>query len=639
MKFGSAPLATVAQDLQPLLTGDTPSPALHDASEIRRETVWVAMRDGTRLATDLYLPPVRPAPALVIRSPYGRARLAANLLRFAGHGYVVVSQDCRGTGDSEPDYWDYYVYERDDSFDCVGWIAEQEWFGGFLGSLGGSYVAGTQWCMAMHPSMSAIAPEVGGLGVVPITRPPFHMFVSAYSRSVGKGGGKIPLGYEELERRMHAETLAGGRFNEPLFAPFSDALVRRYPLLGSLPPADGQRWLYAEYSGLSGAERAELIKLALGEDIVTCGSVEALPKVFGHHVCHDAHMVPHPDKSELASMVQAPALLITGWYDWCLDDTLATWTLLTESATESVRQRSRLLITPAAHKEPGYHEGEDHTADLTRSYRTEQIVDLLLHWNRAVREDALDSWPPVIYYLMGANEWHAAGSWPPEAADMHVLYLGAAGALDPNAPTEPSAPDTYVYDPEDPTPTVGGSIVSSVLTPGSVDVGDIQQRPDVLTYTTPPLKTSLDVVGPLRLILYASSSAVDTDFSARLSDVFPDGRAIQLQSGTLRARYRDRNGNPQLLEPGRTYPFEIDMWATANRFAAGHRLRLDVSSADFPKFDRNANRGGGPGPPIAATQTVYHDPQRPSRLILSVMGPKERDDAVEPARSPETVGR
>ena len=174
---------------------------------------------------------------------------------------------------------------------------------------------------------------------------------------------------------------------------------------------------------------------------------------------------------------------------------------------------------------------------------------------------------------------------------------------------------------------MGGSIVSSVYPPGSVDVSEVQQRSDVLTYTTAPLERDLDVVGPLRLILYASSSALDTDFSARLSDVFPDGRAIQLQSGILRARYRNQAGEPDLLEPGRIYQFNIDMCATANRFRAGHRLCLDISSADFPRFDRNTNRGGEPGGPVPATQVIYHDAEHPSHLIVSVLedaGPSGR---------------
>ena len=200
-----------------------------------------------------------------------------------------------------------------------------------------------------------------------------------------------------------------------------------------------------------------------------------------------------------------------------------------------------------------------------------------------------------------------------------ALYLGPSGTLTPERPSESWDPDIYKYDPTDPTPTVGGNIVSYVYPPGSVDVGEVQHRADVMTYTTAVLDRDLDVVGPLRLILYASSSAVDTDFSARLSDVFPDDRAIQLQAGILRARYRDPSREPELLEPGRIYCFEIDMWATANRFRAGHRLRLDVSSADFPRFDRNANRGGESGHPIVAVQTLYHDPQRPSHLLLPVI--------------------
>ncbi|MGH8236276.1 MAG: CocE/NonD family hydrolase, partial [Steroidobacteraceae bacterium] len=163
-----------------------------------------------------------------------------------------------------------------------------------------------------------------------------------------------------------------------------------------------------------------------------------------------------------------------------------------------------------------------------------------------------------------------------------------------------------------------------VYSPGSVDVSEVQRRTDVLTYTSAPLDRDLDVVGPLRLILYASSSAPDTDFCARLSDVAPDDRAIQLQSGTLRARFRKLTAEPELLRPDRIYAFEIDMWATANRFKRGHRLRLDISSADFPRFDRNANRGGDPGPPVSATQTLYHDSRHRSHLLVPALSATQR---------------
>lgn len=246
-------------------------------------------------------------------------------------------------------------------------------------------------------------------------------------------------------------------------------------------------------------------------------------------------------------------------------------------------------------------------------------VELLLRWNAAVREGATDSWPTVIYYLMGANEWRVASDWPVPEAKQMAFYLCSGATLTTQPPQQTSSPDRYMYDPQNPTPTVGGSIVSYVYPPGSVDVSLVQKRPDVLVYTTPHLERDLDVVGPIRMILYASSSALDTDFVARLSDVFPDGRAIQIQSGLLRARYRNAEGDPELLEPHRIYRFEIDLWATANRFKAGHRLRVDISSADFPHYDRNSNLGGEAGAPISAQQSVFHGREYPSHLSVTVL--------------------
>jgi predicted acyl esterase len=616
--FSNSRLAQVAPEFEVILTSGTPTPALFSASEISRETLRVSMRDGVRLATDLYLPPQYPAPAIAMRTPYGRAAYTETFLALAQCGYIVIAQDCRGTGDSEPDEWEYSIYEPEDSFDFVEWVTRQEWFGGFLGGCGGSYDANTQWEMAKHPRMSAIAPEVGGL-IAAWQTVRFHNLMNAYSRSVGKGRDKVRISYRELEREMLQETLATGYFNEPLHAPFRDALLARYPELASLPVEEAKHWLWEHYCALGPAKRAELIKLALGEGDITMATVEAQSTVFGHHTTHGYPSDVSPGLAKVAQLPKAPALMINGWYDWGLGETLATWELLLREAPASVSSRCRLLITPSAHNTPGYQEGEENHPELKRHYRTANIVDLLLRWFAAVRDDTIDTWPKVIYYLMGANEWHAASTWPPAEAQERALHLGANSTLTSQPPAWPSRSDGYTYDPLDPTPTVGGSVVSHVYPPGSVDVSKVQQRSDVLAYTTAPLDHDLDVVGPLRLILYASSSAVDTDFAARLSDVFPDGRAIQLQSGILRARYRDPHSAPQLLEPDRIYRFEIDMWATANRFKAGHRLRLDISSADFPKFDRNANLGGEPGPPIPAMQTIFHDPEHPSHLLISVI--------------------
>ncbi len=599
------------------------SPFQFAVSEIRYETVMVTMRDGIRLATDLYLPPKLPAPAIAARTPYdkGRDAYAGAFLSFARRGYVVVSQDCRGTGASEPDSWDYYMYEPEDGYDFVEWVSKQDWFNGFLGSCGGSYVGQTQWHMAMHPRMSTIVPEVSGLGVG-INTTHMLMFENAYSRSVGKGEGKFAVSSMDLEGQMLQETLATGYFNEPLEKPFPEALLSRFPNLPTMPRAQAKRFLWEYYCSLPCAGRAQFVKQATGVKNVTALEVEWLSSIFGQQISHDRHTLPHPRPAELCKSFHTPVLLRTGWYDWGLNDGLATWELLQRAAPEAMRSQCRLFIAPSAHNMTGYHEGMTDHPELHHAYSFTTNFEMHLRWYNMVRENKIDSWPTVIYYLMGANEWRVADNWPVPEARTVSMYLNAGGKLSTQPPKKAQSLTRYTYDPDNPTPTVGGSIVSYVYPPGSVDISEVQKRRDVLNYTTEPLQHDLDVVGPLRLIVFASSSALDTDFAAGLSDVFPDGRAIQLQNGVLRARYRnvEAEGEPELLRPGRIYHLEIDMWATPNQFKAGHRLRLDISSADFPKLDRNSNRGGMPGSPIPGEQTIYHDVEHPSHLLISVLG-------------------
>jgi predicted acyl esterase len=613
-------------DVSPELARILKRPLIHSAprfavSDIRCETVMVRMRDGVQLATDVYLPPELPAPSIAIRTPYAKDSdgLIGVFMGFARRGYVVISQDCRGTGGSEPDSWDYYMYEPEDGHDFVEWIGKQTWFDGFLGSLGSSYVGQTQWQMAMHPNMSTIVPAVSGLGVA-INTVHLHMFMNSYARSVGKGEDKVPVPFFEFEGQMLEETLATGYFNEPLHQSLSATLLARFPQLSDLPPAQRKGWLWEHYCSLNCEARAEFVKQARDVKNVTAVDVEALSDIFGHTISHDRHTLPHPRLDELCRSLQAPAMLTTGWYDWGLNDALATWGLLMHSAPASIRSGCRLFIAPSAHNMPGYHERVAECPELLHNYGAPTQFEFLLHWYEAVRKGTTDSWPAVIFYLMGANEWRVADAWPPREVRTVPLYLGVDGGLSKRLPQRDLSSDYYTYDPADPTPTVGGSIVSYVYPPGSVDVSEVQKRRDVLTYTTASLEKDVDVVGPLKMILYASSSAVDTDFAARLTDVFPDGRAIQLQNGVLRARYRNLEGDPELLEPGRVYRFEIDLWATANRFKAGHRIRVDISSADFPRFDRNTNRGGEPGDCIPARQTIYHDSEHPSHLLLPLLG-------------------
>jgi putative CocE/NonD family hydrolase len=279
-----------------------------------------------------------------------------------------------------------------------------------------------------------------------------------------------------------------------------------------------------------------------------------------------------------------------------------------------------LVITPSAHNLPGYREGSESHAELRINYRTYAIIDLLLLWYEKQRSGRLEDWPKVIYYLMGANRWCSSSSWPPPDCIPVDLFLKGQGRLCLDADAE-SASTAFTYDPLLPTPTLGGSIVSHVLPVGSVNVASVQARSDVICFTTPRLQSHFDHIGPLRVHLFAATTATDTDFVARLSDVHPDGRAIQIQAAILRGRYRDLRAGPQALVPGEVHELELDLWGSAHRFQEGHQIRLDLASADFPNFTRHSNRVDPLLKPVPATQTIFYGGRYPSRLKLCAPRP------------------
>jgi uncharacterized protein len=609
-------LQSASPQLEALLNADQDSAPRYPAAQVTVSTQPVPMRDGARLATDVYMPPVASGPVLLTRTPYGRKTFEKGWIAYAQRGWVLIAQDCRATGDSEPDYWDYMVFEEEDSLDTVTWIGEQSFFEGFLGALGGSYVGDVQFCIGAHELTTSIAPEVAGLGLAPETWPRLHMFINAYTRSMGNGADQPDISYVDLERQILDETLATGYYNEPLYRPFSAPLRERYPEIAQMPPHEAQAWLRDTYGNHGCEERAELLRLAFDAERFTFSDSIRIGDVFGPQIWSDSLSLPRADK---VAQVKAPALFVTGWYDWFLNDALATWELIRRDADQAVAEGSRLLIAPSAHDRPGYHEGADSHPELRKGYRTPGNMDILIDWYTAVRDGRTDEWPRVIYYLMAANEWRAASDWPLPDAETRTLYLGPGGSLGDQAPSGETAPSSYVYEPADPTPTVGGSILSSVYPAGSCDVSAVQARADVLTFDTDPLAADLDVIGNVVLTAWISSSAVDTDFLVRISDVFPDGRAIQLQSGARHARHRRLDGPAELLEPGGVYLFEIELPATANRFMEGHRIRLDISGADFPKFERHSNRADGASDPVAAKIDIYHDDSRPSRITLPIV--------------------
>ena len=381
-KVASGRLDEVAPEFAGLLRQpDRMAEPTFTVPDITVATVMVPMRDGIRLATDVYVPPALPAPVVVMRTPYYRGADAnvGAFMALARRGFAVVSQDCRGTGGSEPDFWDYYIREPEDSYDLIEWITHQDFCGGFIGSTGGSYVGQTQWCMAMHPRMSATVPEVSGLGVG-INTLHLHMFMNAYARSMGNGDDILDVSYEDLEGIMLDETLATGYFNEPLYKPLPEAVLKRVPELSGLSPYAAQQRLWAYYCSLTNAGRVELIKEMTGARNVTIVEVESLSDAFGYTISHDRHTLPHTQMDEVVRSLHAPPLLVSGWYDWGLNDLFATWDLLNRAAPEPLRARCRMIIAPSSHGTAGYHEGREGHPELDRPYRTSGILEVLARW-------------------------------------------------------------------------------------------------------------------------------------------------------------------------------------------------------------------------------------------------------------------
>jgi hypothetical protein len=316
--------------------------------------------------------------------------------------------------------------------------------------------------------------------------------------------------------------------------------------------------------------------------------------------------------------IQVPAYFVSGWYDNLVHETFRNFKGFREhGGSREARQGTKILVGPWIHGGSlGYPE------------LNELQLRWFDYWLKGI-QNGIASEPPIRIYVMGANVWRDENEWPlarTRYVDFHLASQGKAngvagdGVLSTAAPTGPGPPDKFVYDPNDPVPTLGGQI--STLVPGPLDRSSVQQRKDVLVYTTEPLSADMEVTGPVELKLVAASSAVDTDFTATLTAVRPDGKAIHICEGIRGVSFRDSLEHPTPIEPGKIYEYSISLWETSNVFKAGQRIRLEVSSSNFPRYARNQNTGlafGTSDRMITAEQTIYHDADHPSRLILPVI--------------------
>jgi putative CocE/NonD family hydrolase len=602
----------------------------------------IPMRDGVELAADLYLPDTgRTVPTLVERTPYekGRAQarnFALEVRRAAEAGFAVLVQDTRGRFASGGTFRPFRD-EASDGADTVQWVARQAWCSGWVAMIGGSYAGFTQWAAAAErpAALAAITP---------------FMTAADVHRDWVYRGGAFNLGFMltwTLGNLVPGEAVRRARRGQPRPAPGEIA--------SALDAIDGS------------------FRFAPSFDLSIPGDLAAYYREWLEHPVRDEYW------RALGGLppVDLPAFTIAGWHDVFLAGALAEFASAQakaatgqadpsaelargaelgwgESAAEGAAGlpvlhrehaglvrlpvRSRLIVGPWAHR---VTEGTFPDRGYGRAAGAESIdlTGLQLRWLSSLVADTntvVDPGPPVQLFVMGANEWRGFSAWPPPDASRCALFLTSEsrantaagnGGLSWHEPRD-NGEDTYVYDPFDPAPTIGGQTflpgLEVAANSGPRDTRPAEARQDVLCYTTEPLDRGVDVIGPVELVLFVASSAEDTDFTGRLVDVSPDGRAEHLTEGILRARYRDGATEPRLLRPGQRYELHLELGATANRFAAGHRIRLEVSSSNFPRFDRNTNTGGEIAREPAdrwrpALNRVLHGPSQPSRLILYVL--------------------
>jgi uncharacterized protein len=544
--------------------------------------VWIdfdrraPMRDGVELSADIYRPKGDGRyPAILQRTPYlktGQPML--EMARYyAERGYVYVLMDVRGRGDSDGAFVPYRNDGRD-GYDAIEWCAEQPWCDGKVGTIGGSYSGRIQWLAA-------------------IERPP-HLRTMIAAVTPSDPFVELPTG---TSGPMHLcwIHMTSGR---------------------ALQNTAAVDWMavYAHLPLLTMDERAGRHSPQWREDLA-------------HEQLDDYwRVLAYQDKFD---RVDVPVLHISGWYDDQLIGTPLNYMgMVAGAATPAARASQKMLIGPWG------HQINKSTQIGEVDFGSDALIDLKgyqLRWfDRWLKgaDNGLDREPPVRIFIMGENRWRDEHEWPPARMEQTSFYLHSGGransrfgdgALSTATPgAEP--PDGYTYDPARPAPFITDAI--SIQIGGPDDYAAVQRRDDVLVYTSAPLEQDIEVTGPVRVELYASSSAADTDFMAMLLDVHPSGFAQRLCDGMVRARFRDGMDRPAPIEPGRVYRYEIDCWSTAQLFRKGHRIAVQIASSAFPKYDRNLNTGESlaAGTRMAvAEQRIYHDAAHPSCIVLSIV--------------------
>lgn len=557
--------------------------------------VTMKTRDGVVLRADIYRPGAEGKyPVLLQRTPYDKSNAADFAREAVTRGYVVVVQDVRGryTSDGE---WYTFKHESNDGYDAVEWAAALPYSDGRVGMFGGSYVGATQMLTAIvHPPHLA--------GICPVVT------ASNYHENWTYQGGALEQWFDQ----SWSSGLAQDTMNRTVRAATNALAADRALPLKKFPVFN-------------------LGNIAGGPELTRSLAPYYLDWLA--HPTYDAYWKQWAIDENYAQ-IQVPALTIAAWYDIFQGGSLRNYLGLRDhAANEAARKGQRLLVTVGGHAGIGRKIGAVDFGPAAGEYDENKItLDWYDHLFKDVKNQFADDEKPVRLFVMGENAWRDEAEWPLKRAVETKYYLHSAGkantlagdgALTVDAPAAETA-DSYVYNPANPVPTVGGPLCcdGAHLAPGPMDQNEVEVRQDVLVYATKPLENDVEVTGPVTLTLFAKSSAVDTDFTAKLVDVSPQGFAQNLTEGILRARFRESTAVAKPLQPGKPVELTVDLWSTSNVFKKGHRIRLEVSSSNFPRFDRNLNTGKSAAEEtkfVSATNTVLHDAEHPSALLLPVV--------------------
>jgi hypothetical protein len=598
----------------PVTVGAQPTAVVHyDEARLSKpaykvklqHNVRVPMRDGVELSADIYRPDTDGKfPVLLQRTPYSNNTLGAvdQSRFFAERGYAVVQVDVRGRYDSDGKFY-AFRNEPDDGFDTDEWVGKQPWSNGTIGTFGGSYVGFTQLSQAIRQSKYLT------------TMVPFVTTLDIYGNWIYTGGAfqygfALPWGALFIDGRTNQEYLA---YDWP-------QALKHLPI-GTADEAVGRRNQHYR-------------------DWVVHPTRDSYWDTISFERSHD--------------LVEVPMLNVGGWYDIFLSGMMKDQIEIAKRGkTDAARRGKRVMVGPWVH---GVGTRDNVRAEAPNQtdrvdFGPNATVDMLrvqLRWfdywlkgmNTGVAEE-----PPVKIFVMGENQWRLENEWPLARTKYTSYYLQSGGkantlhgdgvlALEPQSSGAPT--DTFTYDPTSPVPTLGGNNCcrSDIVPMGAFDQRSAERRDDVLVFTTPELTQAVEVTGPIVMKLFAATNAPDTDWTAKLVDVHPSGFAQNIQDGIIRARYRESvGGAAKMIEPGKVYEYTIDLWVTSNVFLPGHRIRVEISSSNFPRFDRNLNTGEDPATGtrmMKAMQTIHHSRQYPSHIVLPVI-PRS---AVRPTANP-----